>query len=34
MEEKIKKIDKFKNYYSMLNQWLILKQQGKQLMNI
>ena len=29
MEEKIKKIDKFKNYYSMLNEWLILKQQGK-----
>ncbi|MDD3141070.1 MAG: hypothetical protein PHX08_19160 [Lachnospiraceae bacterium] len=26
-----KKVDKFKNYYSMLNQWLLLKQDGKSL---
>lgn len=25
------KVDKFKNYYNMLNQWLILKQEGKSL---
>lgn len=25
------KIDKFKSYYNMLNQWLILKQEGKSL---
>lgn len=29
--QKTKKIDKFKSYYYMLNQWLILKQQGKKL---
>ena len=25
------KVDKFKSYYNMLNQWLLLKQQGKSL---
>ena len=30
-EQKDKKIDKFKSYYNMLNQWLILKQEGKSL---
>lgn len=29
IEDKDKKIDKFKSYYNMLNQWLILKQEGK-----
>lgn len=29
--EKSKKVDKFKSYYNMLNQWLILKQTGKSL---
>ncbi len=36
MEEKVikkkaEKVDKFKSYYNMLNQWLILKQEGKSL---
>ena len=26
-----KKVDKFKNYYGLLNQWLLLKQEGKSL---
>lgn len=32
ISEKKKKIDKFKNYYSMLNQWLTLKQENKSLL--
>lgn len=28
VNEKKKKVDKFKNYYNMLNQWMILKQKG------
>lgn len=28
---KSEKVDKFKGYYNMLNQWLILKQEGKNL---
>ncbi len=28
---KSEKVDKFKGYYNMLNQWLILKQEGKSL---
>ncbi len=31
MKQEIKKIDKFKKYYNLLNQWLALKQQGKSL---
>ncbi|MCM1499966.1 MAG: hypothetical protein NC124_16000 [Clostridium sp.] len=31
VEEKTEKIDKFKGYYNMLNQWLVLKQEGKSL---
>lgn len=31
MEQEIKKVDKFKKYYNLLNQWLALKQQGKSL---
>lgn len=31
VEEKMGKIDKFKRYYNMLNQWLILKQEGQSL---
>ena len=31
VEQKAEKIDKFKGYYNMLNQWLILKQEGKSL---
>lgn len=31
VEKKIAKVDKFKSYYNMLNQWLILKQEGKSL---
>ena len=31
VEEKAGKVDKFKSYYNMLNQWLILKQEGKNL---
>lgn len=29
LQEKLKKIDKFKGYYNLLNQWLALKQEGK-----
>ena len=28
IDEKKKKIDKFKSYYNMLNQWLLIKQKG------
>ena len=31
VEAKSEKADKFKGYYNMLNQWLILKQEGKSL---
>lgn len=31
IEQKAEKVDKFKSYYNMLNQWLILKQEGKSL---
>jgi len=31
IKEKTEKVDKFKSYYNMLNQWLLLKQQGKSL---
>lgn len=31
IEQKTKKVDKFKGYYNMLNQWLILKQEGRNL---
>lgn len=31
IEKKAEKVDKFKGYYNMLNQWLILKQEGKNL---
>lgn len=31
IEDKNKKVDKFKAYYNMLNQWLLLKQEGKTL---
>lgn len=31
IEDKNKKVDKFKSYYNMLNQWLLLKQEGKTL---
>lgn len=31
IKQKSDKVDKFKNYYYMLNQWLILKQQGNAL---
>lgn len=31
VDAKDAKIDKFKGYYNMLNQWLILKQEGKSL---
>lgn len=31
IEQKAEKVDKFKSYYNMLNQWLILKQEGKNL---
>lgn len=31
IQEKNGKVDKFKNYYNMLNQWLALKQEGKSL---
>ncbi len=31
INKKEKKIDKFRNYYNLLNQWLILKQEGKSL---
>lgn len=29
LQEKMKKVDKFKGYYNLLNQWLALKQEGK-----
>lgn len=31
VQEKTQKVDKFRGYYNMLNQWLSLKQQGKSL---
>lgn len=31
IEKKDEKVDKFRSYYNMLNQWLILKQEGKTL---
>ena len=31
IEQKAEKVDKFKSYYNMLNQWLMLKQEGKSL---
>lgn len=31
VEQKSEKVDKFKGYYNMLNQWLTLKQEGKNL---
>lgn len=31
VEQKAGKVDKFKGYYNMLNQWLTLKQEGKSL---
>ena len=31
VEQKSEKVDKYKGYYNMLNQWLILKQEGKNL---
>lgn len=31
VEQKAAKVDKFKSYYNMLNQWLSLKQEGKSL---
>lgn len=31
VEAKAEKIDKFKGYYNMLNQWLVLKQESKSL---
>lgn len=31
INEKTGKVDKFKNYYNMLNQWLMIKQEGKSL---
>lgn len=31
LAQRIEKIDKFKGYYNMLNQWLVLKQEGKTL---
>lgn len=31
VDQKTQKVDKFKGYYSMLNQWLTLKQEGKSL---
>lgn len=31
ISEKTSKVDKFKSYYTMLNQWLLLKQEGKNL---
>ncbi len=33
IDQKKEKIDKFKSYYNVLNQWLILKQEGKSLEN-
>lgn len=31
IDEKSKKVDKFKTYYNMLNEWLMIKQEGKSL---
>lgn len=31
INQKAEKVNKFKSYYNMLNQWLILKQEGKSL---
>ena len=31
VNQKSEKVDKFKSYYNMLNQWLLLKQEGKSL---
>jgi hypothetical protein len=31
IDERNKKVDKFKSYYNMLNQWLVIKQGGKSL---
>lgn len=31
IEQNTKKVDKFRSYYEVLNQWLMLKQEGKQL---
>lgn len=31
INEKAEKVEKFKNYYNMLNQWLMIKQEGKSL---
>jgi hypothetical protein len=31
VKQKAEKVDKFKGYYNMLNQWLMLKQEGKSL---
>lgn len=31
VDSQAEKVDKFKGYYNMLNQWLILKQEGKSL---
>lgn len=31
VQQKNEKVDKFKGYYNLLNQWLILKQEGKNL---
>lgn len=31
INQKTEKVDKFKGYYNMLNQWLVIKQEGKSL---
>lgn len=31
INQKAEKVDKFKSYYNMLNQWLMIKQEGKSL---
>ncbi|RDU22806.1 hypothetical protein [Anaerosacchariphilus polymeriproducens] len=31
INQKAEKVDKFKSYYNMLNQWLLIKQEGKSL---
>ncbi|MDD3413816.1 MAG: hypothetical protein PHY47_07425 [Lachnospiraceae bacterium] len=33
IDNKADKVDKFKGYYNMLNQWLLLKQEGKSLVD-
>ncbi|MDO5572620.1 MAG: hypothetical protein Q4G60_01430 [bacterium] len=33
IEQKAGKVDKFKGYYNMLNQWLVLKQEGRSLVD-